>query len=254
VSVPSGVKNVTLPLNKIYSYLNQDLLDEPYKSMKKKQFVQGDESDPNAKKYIALTFDDGPDKSVTPKLLNILKKEGVHATFFAIGGGAMQGADILKREIKEGHSVQSHTNTHKRLSKIGPVEVKKEWEDALVNIYLATGHIVTFLRPPYGAISPEIAQNIKATIVPYEDESKDWEGIDPKAVTKNIVEHAKDGIIVLMHDVQQVEVSALADTIKQLKEKNYEFVTVEDICGGFPLPYTQTDSVFKIGDVAVKYL
>jgi peptidoglycan/xylan/chitin deacetylase (PgdA/CDA1 family) len=101
-------------------------------------------------------------------------------------------------------------------------------------------------------MSKEVSNEIKAAIIQYDDESMDWEGIEASQVTDNIVSQIRNGSIVLMHDIQKVEIMALPNTIHQLKEQGYEFVTVDDIWRGFSLPYTQTDSVFEFGEVGNK--
>ena len=100
---------------------------------------------------IALTFDDGPHAVYTPKLLDGLKKRGIHATFFLIGKNIEGNEELVKRIQEEGHLIGSHTYNHVQLNKLSESKARDEVLKGCNKIYETTGTYSSFVRPPYGA-------------------------------------------------------------------------------------------------------
>ena len=118
------------------------------------------------KKLLALTFDDGP-SDYTNRLLDILKAKGVKVTFFALGSRADYYPDIIRREAKEGHEVESHTYAHRNLSSISAGEVSSEVISAAQSICNAVGKqgCVSYVRPPYGGVNDVVRSVIKEPLI-----------------------------------------------------------------------------------------
>ena len=100
---------------------------------------------------VRLTFDDGPVRANTPRILNVLSNYRVKATFFVIGQRARRYPRLVKREYREGHSVQNHTYTHPDLTTLGPVETRRELRATNRAIKAASVPRPYRFRPPYGA-------------------------------------------------------------------------------------------------------
>src|SRR6195256_5046182 len=104
--------------------------------------------------YIAMTFDDGPSATLTPKLLDLLAAHHIKATFFVIGENAADHPEILKRAVAEGHEIANHSWSHPNLGKMSDEAVRRELRKTDETISAAIGVRPTLFRPPYGSITP----------------------------------------------------------------------------------------------------
>ncbi len=159
---------------------------------------------PNDKKKIAITFDDGPVKSVTPQVLDILAKFNVKATFFCIGKSVECNKDLIARMHAEGHQIGNHTFSHSKFfgffsSKKIMVEIQ-ETSNAIASI---TGTSDTIFRPPFGITNPEVAEAVKLldfTLVGWSVRTYDGTLRNKKKILSNAIRNLKSGDIVLFHD------------------------------------------------------
>ena len=186
-----------------------------------------------SKKYIALTFDDGPDAEATPALLDILKKQNAKATFFVLGEKIKSNAPILRRMTAEGHAVGNHGLTHQRLTGMTQAEVSAEIEDVNSLLLQITGKAPEVFRPPYGAIDNKVIQTTRdygLAIVLWSMYPESWGGLlGAEGLNERIVAKARDGDIVFMHDTSARSVAATERVIQRLSSQNYVFVTVPDL-------------------------
>ena len=202
-----------------------------------------------ANKKIAITFDDGPDPTWTPKILDVLKQKSVPATFFVIGVDASQWPEILKREYAEGHEIGNHTYTHPPWDDVSPTQIR--WElnltERLIESTLGVKSIL--FRPPFGIDhQPEyaeevahlpLAQDMGYIIVGQKIDPHDWKQVNGKQVpaqeiVDNVLRDAGDGNIVLFHDGggdRTQTVAALPLIIDKLRAQGYQFVSVPDLIG-----------------------
>src|SRR6186713_1076398 len=104
--------------------------------------------------FIALTFDDGPNATLTPKLLDLLAARHLKATFFVVGQNAADHPEILKRAVREGHEIANHSWSHPNLGKMSDEAVRRELRRTDETINAAIGVRPTLFRPPYGSITP----------------------------------------------------------------------------------------------------
>lgn len=181
------------------------------------------------KKLVALTFDDGPSAKTTPRLLDILKDNGVNATFFVLGGPAKNNPEIIKREEAEGHEVATHTISHAQMSKMSSSEIKNDLsasEDVLEGIL---GHGPSLLRPPYGDVNDKVKKTVDLPMILWSVDTLDWKNKNTESILKNTESEIYDGGIILMHDIHETSVDAVGELINMLKEDNYEFVTVSQL-------------------------
>lgn len=201
---------------------------------------------------VALTFDDGPDPVWTPKILDVLKKESVPASFFIIGENGQANPNLVRRIVAEGHDIGNHTFTHPNLGEI-PIRVTDLELNATERLIESlTGRSTTLFRPPYfGDAEPttpdEVEPIVQAKRLGYltiglRVDPDDWAlpGVN-EIVNKTIAGVANKsedadqrGQIVLLHDGggdRAQTVAALPQIIEQLKKQGYRFVTVSELAG-----------------------
>jgi peptidoglycan/xylan/chitin deacetylase (PgdA/CDA1 family) len=184
------------------------------------------------KKQVALTFDDGPDPARTPALLDALAELDVKATFFLIGAGVDANPDIARRIAAEGHELGNHTYTHRYLPIARTRRVTTELAATDRAIKNATGVVPSIARPPWGGRAPwtvrAFAQLAKRLIL-WDVNSFDWKGKPAAEVAQRVMERARPGSIILMHDAREggeVTVEAVKLLVPQLRAKGFELVTV----------------------------
>ncbi|TDO45013.1 peptidoglycan/xylan/chitin deacetylase (PgdA/CDA1 family) [Kribbella sp. VKM Ac-2527] len=187
-------------------------------------------SDPTAalaagnKKVMFLSFDDGPDPLWTPKVLQVLRKYGAHATFFELG--QMQGAHPGLREqiLADGNTIGSHSITHPQLTAVSAAKRHHEIFD---------GPKSKCFRPPYGATNPKVRADIRAagmTQVLWDIDPRDWAKPGATAIVNNVLHHAHRGGIILMHDgggYRGQTVAALDQILATLTAQGWSFPAMD---------------------------
>ena len=189
--------------------------------------------------YIAMTFDDGPDAKLTPRLLDILKERHIHATFFVLGERVMDHPEILQREIAEGHEVGNHSWDHKALNKLAEGGLQHELTDTSDLIKQTIGKPVTLMRPPYGATNPRLSRAIEKEygmkVILWSVDPDDWKDPGASVVSSRILNGwkesggAKPGAIILSHDIHKGTIEAMPATLDALLAKGYKFVTISEL-------------------------
>lgn len=207
------------PTNMVISYLNPNPQD--------------------GKKYIALTFDDGP-SSYTSEILAILKEYGVKATFFNLGTNA---SSMSATVVADGHEMASHTNSHANLPECDRDTLRSEISTAFDSIEETSGERVQMIRAPYGAFTTvewARAADLISCNVLWNIDTLDWELPGADAITDTVLSQAFNGAIALMHDGggdRSQDIEALPDIIEGLQDAGYELVTVSELMeldGRFP--------------------
>ena len=180
-------------------------------------------------KYVALTFDDGPWPETTEQLLDGLAERGAKATFFLIGEQLAGHEDTVRRMADEGHQVGSHTFTHMDLSRGDPAERLREIAATDETLRALLGDGVYWLRPPWGFLAPQTAAAVEVPMVYWSLDTEDWRRLDADAVAQDIIDHARDGDIILLHDPYATSVEAALRAIDALTPQGYRFVTLEEL-------------------------
>lgn len=178
---------------------------------------------------VALTFDDGPSPKYTPLLLDGLKERNVRATFFLLGKNVKENQELVQRMQAEGHLLGNHTYNHVQLNKIPETTARQEILKTNNEIYEATGKYPEYMRPPYGAWKKNMEFCVEMLPVFWDIDTLDWKSQNVDAILKAAGEEPEDGSIILMHDEYQTSVEAALLLIDRLKEKGYEFVTVDEL-------------------------
>ncbi|HYH03353.1 MAG TPA: polysaccharide deacetylase family protein, partial [Bacillota bacterium] len=189
--------------------------------------------------YIALTFDDGPDNRYTPKILDVLKKYKVKATFFVVGTQIKKYPAIFRRMVKEGHEIGTHGYQHLNVSKLPATKINYQLNESNKLIQKMGGPKQTIYRPPYGAIDPTAIERIGKKgykVVLWTIDSLDWRSLKKTQVIKNVVPKLKKGYIVLQHNAAESKrenltgsVQALPTIIERGKKQGFRFVTVSQL-------------------------
>lgn len=182
---------------------------------------------------IALTFDDGPHATNTPRLLDILRSKNVKATFYVTGENARRYPHILRRMIAEGHEIGNHTLTHGKITRMNESQVRQEIVATHQAVQSATGVIPRSFRPPYGATTPEINSWIKAEFgmpsITWSVDPEDWKKPGVNVVTSRLVNGASRGGILLLHDIHAPSIDATPGAIDRLAARGFQFVTVSQL-------------------------
>ena len=182
---------------------------------------------PAGEKYVALTFDDGPRRVTTERLLDGLKERGAKATFFLIGQQIEDNAALVARMAEEGHQIGNHTWSHQRLDGILPDEAAQEVARTEAALEALLGGGEYWLRPPYGQVAEGVELGVP--MVKWCVDPRDWESRDAEKVTRAILDCVEPNSIILLHDIYSTSVDAALRVVDRLQEEGYWFVTVEEL-------------------------
>ncbi|MGG3914273.1 polysaccharide deacetylase family protein [Rossellomorea vietnamensis] len=219
----AGPTRVEVPIHSILPYLD-DKIAESLEVAKASIGV--------GEKYVALTFDDGPDPHVTPRILNVLNEHDVPATFFMLGSQAEKYPAVAKSVAEAGHEIGNHTDHHKDLTKIGREQMVQEILASRQKIIGATEEIPVILRPPYGAINRDvetIANDNGTSLVLWSVDSLDWKNKNAAAINSVVEKEIAPGAIILLHDVHSTTADALPTLLTTLEKEGYRFLTVSQL-------------------------
>ena len=180
-------------------------------------------------KFIALTFDDGPDPVYTPVLLDGLAQRGVKASFFLIGKNIDGNEDIIRRMDRDGHLIGNHTTAHVMLTALSEDAARQEIEETNQKISQITGKPVTYLRPPFGSWNEEMEDISSMEVILWNIDPLDWKVQNRKDIVSHVLQHAKNGGIILLHDHYPASVEAALEIVDTLQAEGYTFVTAEEL-------------------------
>ena len=223
------------------------IVDETYKAVPTPFVIERTGTTPGK---LALTFDDGPDPDWTPKILDILKEKGVHASFFIIGENAQANPDLVHRIFADGHDVGNHTFTHPNLGELPDSLVTLEINANQRLVEALTGRSMRLFRAPFlGDSEPttsdeivpiEIAQSMGYVTVGLHVDPNDWLRPPADTIVSRVLEQVSDpnpdirGHIILLHDSggdRSQTVAALPKLIDALRAKGYDLVPVSELAG-----------------------
>ncbi|WP_261386294.1 glycosyltransferase [Streptomyces sp. BK340] len=188
---------------------------------------------------IALTFDDGPDPVWTPRILDVLRRNHVHATFFVVGTQVVAHPELVRRIVADGHQIGIHTFTHPDLARLAPWQRSLELRETQLAVAGAAGVTTALLRPPYSSENDalddadwSVLQQADAagyvTVLSTQD-AEDWQRPGADRILANATPHGRAGQILLMHDGggdRSQTVAALSTLIPRLKAHGLRFATV----------------------------
>ena len=181
-------------------------------------------------KLVALTFDDGPHPVWTAQLLDGLRERGVPATFFFLGQRAEQNRELVRRVYEEGHEVGCHSWSHPDLLKLSNGAIKSQIDRCRALFDGILGQQSDYLvRPPYGNADGRVRAAVDQVMLTWSVDPLDWKLLDEQKVYENILAGARDGSIILCHDIHPTTIPAALRAVDALQEQGYEFVTVSEL-------------------------
>jgi peptidoglycan/xylan/chitin deacetylase (PgdA/CDA1 family) len=182
----------------------------------------------------AITFDDGPHGTLTPRLLDILRERNVKATFFMVGQNVAAYPAIVKRMVEEGHEVASHSWSHPQLTALGAEGVRSQLRRTHDAIEQACGVAPVLYRPPYGATRltqrRSIMDEFGYPTILWDVDPLDWQ--HPRTVQKvrdRVLRGTRRGSIVLLHDIHASTIDAVPAILDELIARDFKLVTVSQL-------------------------
>ncbi|MCK4653542.1 MAG: polysaccharide deacetylase family protein [Candidatus Cloacimonetes bacterium] len=184
---------------------------------------------------IALTFDDGPDPVYTGKILDILEKNKIKATFFVTGKKALEHPELVKRIFSKGHEVGNHSFSHKSLIFKSASFIRKEIEqtDEILRNLGIEGNI--HFRPPYGRMLLTtfiLLLRLRKKVVLWDNNPKDYKCSSSKEIVSKVLKKLKQGSIIVLHDGAKNRtdtVKAIEILIPELLKRDYMFKTISEL-------------------------
>jgi peptidoglycan/xylan/chitin deacetylase (PgdA/CDA1 family) len=181
---------------------------------------------------VALSFDDGPDPTFTPQVLQILANAGIKATFCVIGRDVRRFPDVLRQVAQQGHTICNHTDSHPRLDRLSPDQVEAQLAPVSQLIRDTVGVTPAFVRAPWGNVNGDtvaVAHKLGLRVLGWSVDPSDYLRSPPDRLVARVVGAVKPGSVVIMHDGGEGQdrsqtVAALPVIIEQLRAQGYSFV------------------------------
>lgn len=181
------------------------------------------------KKTIALTFDDGPSGRKTLELLEILKNNKAHATFFMVGNRMESQRETTLEVDKSGNEIGSHSYSHANLTRLSQDKIIEEMTNAN-NIYKSiTGKNMKLMRPPYGNINDLMKNVLDYSFINWNLDTEDWRYRNSDHIYNKVIEKVEDGDIILMHDLYDSTIKAVEKLLPELYVRGYQVVSVTEL-------------------------
>lgn len=185
---------------------------------------------------VALTFDDGPHRALTPRVLEALAAHDARATFFLVGNRVRANSDLVRAMHAAGHEIGSHTHDHADLPRLAAEASRRQiamGRDAVAAIL--PGLPLPLWRAPYGSLTRAVAQDAASMGMTHVSWTLDLRDYIPRStLSSEILERLVPGDIVLLHDIQAGTVSQLPHLLESIAQRGYQMVTVSDLSVAVP--------------------
>ncbi|MDR0850318.1 MAG: polysaccharide deacetylase family protein [Christensenellaceae bacterium] len=195
-------------------------------------------------KKIAISFDAAWGADKTEKIMDILDRHNVTATFFLVGFWVDKYPEMVELIDARGFEIGTHSNTHPDLVKLDSNQIFLELKTSMEKITARTNKPVKLFRAPFGSYSNQVlteAEKLGLITIQWDVDSLDWQGIDGNRITSNIITKVKNGSIILCHNNSDHILEALDGVIGALKGRGYQFVSIGELI------YTQNYSINSQG-------
>lgn len=180
------------------------------------------------KPMVALTFDDGPNAN-TSRVLDILEKYNVKATFFVLGTNIKGYEDTILRMKELGMEIGNHMYSHKLMTRLTEEEITSEIKKVDDLVFNIINRYPTLIRPSYGTSNKRMLKIIDRPVIIWDIDTLDWKYHNSTRISNKILDKVSDGDIVLMHDIYSATANSLEITIPKLLDKGYQLVTVSEL-------------------------
>lgn len=230
----------------LIAFVAYELFEQPTNQIFGRTLTRG----PSNERIVALTYDDGPNPPYTSRILDVLEREHVHATFFLVGRAVQAYPAVVQREIRDGNAIGNHTWDHPHLIVMRRSKVHSSLQRTDGAIYAATGVHTHLMRPPFGArdwIVMQVARKMGYTVVMWSVPlARDWEYPPAQVIAQRILPNVNDGAIIVLHDGNRgqicgpnrlpahvcdrsSDIEATRLIIDKLKTQGYRFVTIPEL-------------------------
>ena len=212
-----------IPMEKMIGYL-----DEQTRHQLGLQ-AQGRIVDPN-RPMVALTYDDGPSRQVTPRILDALKEVEGAATFFVLGSRAVNHQDLLQRMVEEDSEIGNHTFGHVDLTRQNASQILDQL-DACWQVMEEMGLTIPqrLLRPTFGAYNDFLRATAPYPLILWSVDTRDWAHQNVDRSVRMVQQTVQDGDIILMHDMYEQTAEASEQIIRWLSDQGFQLVTVSEL-------------------------
>ena len=180
------------------------------------------------KLMVALTFDDGPNAN-TSRVLDILEKYNVKATFFVLGTNIKGYEDTILRMKELGMEIGNHMYSHKLMTRLTEEEITLEIKKVDDLVFDIINRYPSLIRPSYGTSNKRMLKIIDRPVIIWDIDTLDWKYHNSTRISNKILDKVSDGDIVLMHDIYSATANSLEITIPKLLDKGYQLVTVSEL-------------------------
>ncbi|GAC1393319.1 MAG: polysaccharide deacetylase family protein [Vulcanimicrobiaceae bacterium] len=228
-------------------YLGYKLVEDPSNQIFGTTVVSG----PLDQRIVALTYDDGPNPPYTDRILDVLKKENVRATFFVVGRASQMHPQTLRRINREGHAIGNHTWDHPHLVMLSRTQIRTQLVRTDAILERVAGVHTRLMRPPFGARDWGVLDETRKlgyTVVRWSVPlPKDWQLPGDTTIARRVLSHVQDGSIIVLHDGNRglpcgggkrsdpricdrsQDVGATRIIVESLKREGYRFVTIPEL-------------------------
>lgn len=203
-------------------------------NVKPELYVEEEEIEENiepiddGKKYVALTFDDGPGK-YTKELVDLLVKNNVKASFFMVGQNIKNYKSSVKYAYDNEMEICNHSQNHKNLKNLSKEDIEYEINSVDDMLEEIIGERARYYRSPGGNQNENVLNTISKPCILWNVDTRDWESRDTQKIISKTLKEVDDGDIILMHEIYKTTLDAVEPIIIKLKEKGYNFVTVTEL-------------------------
>lgn len=203
---------------------------------------------------IALTFDDGPSSVYTPQMLEIMREHGAYVTFFVLGGVASGQHGLVKQASAEGHEIGIHSWRHPQFTKLSDAAIASDLARCRALLDPLVQRPIRWFRPPYGDHNKRVDAVINAAglrVAMWSIDPRDWTAPGSSVIASRILNRARDGSVVCMHDGGRNRggtVAAMRIVVPELQKRGFQLVTMSQLAGIEPVPPDDRGMLLTIGD------
>lgn len=197
------------------------------------------------KPMVALTFDDGPNPSSTNRILDTLEKYNAVATFFDLASLVESHPETVRREVKLGCEVGSHTYSHVDLASLSTNGLQKEMNKSTKVFKKVLGHDQVLVRAPYGSVNKLVRENMAYPLIGWDIDTLDWKSRNKNSILNEVrKEKDYDGRIILMHSIYETTADAVEEMVPELINKGYQLVTISELAKYKGYDYLKNGTVY----------